>query len=103
MQNGLLLGFMADTPYQELELPLVDGDRFLLYTDGLIEAANAEDDLYGLERLKARLVAAVELPPQAATEALVSTVDAWSGRPPSDDLTLVVVDWASEPGRVGAS
>jgi sigma-B regulation protein RsbU (phosphoserine phosphatase) len=41
-KNGLLLGFIQDTPYEESEHPLRSDDRFLLYTDGLIEAANAD-------------------------------------------------------------
>ena len=76
-------------------------DRFLLYTDGLIEAANADEDLFGLERLEESLAAAAGLPADAAANALLSAVDAWSGRAPGDDLTLVVVDWtAAKPAAV---
>jgi sigma-B regulation protein RsbU (phosphoserine phosphatase) len=95
-KNGLLLGFIEDTRYEEVEQPLRIGERFLLYTDGLIEAANADDDLFGLERLKANLAAAAGIPSHAVTETLLSVVDTWSGRPPGDDVTLVVVDSASE-------
>jgi sigma-B regulation protein RsbU (phosphoserine phosphatase) len=102
VQNGLLLGFVPDIRYEEAEQPLRGGDRFLLYTDGLIEACNAGDDLFGLERLKASLAQAATLHPHAVTDTLVSTVDAWSGLPPGDDLTLVLVDWTSA-GRSGAS
>jgi sigma-B regulation protein RsbU (phosphoserine phosphatase) len=94
-KNGILLGFIEDARYEELEQPLRDDDRLLLYTDGLIEAADADDDLFGLERLKATLATAVALRPQAVTDTLLSTVDTWTGRPPGDDLTLVLVDWTS--------
>jgi Stage II sporulation protein E (SpoIIE) len=94
-QNGLLLGFVEDAHYEELELPLRDEDRFLLYTDGLIEAADANDDLFGLERLKASLAGAAGLQLPGVTDTLLSSLDAWSGQPPSD-LTLVLVDWKSE-------
>ena len=57
-RNGLLLGFIEDPGYEEIELPLGDNDRFLLYTDGLIEAANADEDLFGLERLEESFAAA---------------------------------------------
>ncbi|MGH7661900.1 MAG: PP2C family protein-serine/threonine phosphatase, partial [Vulcanimicrobiaceae bacterium] len=36
--EGLLLGVDADAQYHDVELPLFEGDRILLYTDGLIEA-----------------------------------------------------------------
>jgi sigma-B regulation protein RsbU (phosphoserine phosphatase) len=91
--NGLILGFVQNHVYTELEAPLRTGDRFLLYTDGLIEACNADDDLFGLERLKATLSAATGLHPERVTDDLLTTVDRWSGRPPGDDLTLVLVDW----------
>jgi sigma-B regulation protein RsbU (phosphoserine phosphatase) len=94
--NGLLLGFVESSAYKELEESLRAGTRFLLYTDGLIEATNADDDLFGIERLKSALAAAAGLPAQAAADNLLRTIDTWSGRPPSDDLTLVLVDWVGE-------
>jgi serine phosphatase RsbU (regulator of sigma subunit) len=92
-QNGLILGFDLNQGYTELEEPLRADDRFLLYTDGLIEASNADDDFFGLERLKASLTAATGLHSEGVTDDLLTTVDRWSGRPPGDDLTLVLVDW----------
>jgi len=92
-QNGLILGFAQNQGYTELEEPLRTDDRFLLYTDGLIEACNADDDLFGLERLKASLSAATGRHSKRVTDDLMTTVDRWSGRPPGDDLTLVLVDW----------
>ena len=38
-----------------MEQPLHSGTRFLLYTDGMTEAANADDDLFGIDRLKSTL------------------------------------------------
>jgi len=93
-ENGLVLGIMERAAYTDVELPLQPGDRFLLYTDGLLEAANAADELFGPARLAAALAETAALPPAAAAERLLERVDAWSGRPPSDDCTLVLVDWA---------
>ena len=95
-QNGVILGFVQNHRYTELEEPLRNGDRFLLYTDGLIEACNANNDLFGLERLKASLSAATRLHSEGVSDDLLTTVDRWSGRPPGDNLTLVLVDW-NEP------
>ena len=91
-QNGLLLGFDR-TEYTDREGALRAGDRFLLYTDGLLEAANAADDFFGLERLKAAFAAAAGLEAHAAVDNLLATLDTWSGQPPGDDLTVVLVDW----------
>jgi phosphoserine phosphatase RsbU/P len=62
-----------------LEESLRTDDRFLLYTDGLIEACNADDDLFGLERLKASLSAATGLHSAGVTDDLLATVNRWSG------------------------
>ena len=96
VQNGLLLGLVEGADYQELEQPLQAGDRFLLYTDGLIEAASTDEDLFGLDRLKVALAHGTALQPNAAADKLLDTIDAWSGQPQGDDLTLVLVDWATE-------
>jgi sigma-B regulation protein RsbU (phosphoserine phosphatase) len=93
LQNGLILGFAQNPAYTELEESLRTDDRVLLYTDGLIEACNGDDDLFGLERLKASLTAATGLDTEGVSDDLLTTVDRWSGRPPGDDLTLVLVDW----------
>jgi sigma-B regulation protein RsbU (phosphoserine phosphatase) len=97
-KNGLILGFEPAVAYEQLEQRLEAGDRLLLYTDGLVEAANASDDLFGLERVKTALATGATLPPDAAADALVHAMDAWSGQPASDDLTLVVIDWNGDNG-----
>ena len=52
MQNGLILGFAEHQHYGEVEESLGANERFLLYTDGMIEASNAKDEFLGIERLK---------------------------------------------------
>ena len=96
-KNGLLLGFTRAVAYDELELPLEAGDRLLLYTDGLIEAANATDDLFGVERVKSALATGAALSADAAADALLDGMDAWSGQPAADDLTIVLVDTSPYP------
>ena len=45
--NGLLLGVIPDPDYPVCDLPIYSGDRFLLYTDGVIEPENASGDSFG--------------------------------------------------------
>jgi serine phosphatase RsbU (regulator of sigma subunit) len=91
-RNGLLLGFFEDAAYDEVELPLEEADRFLLYTDGVIEAANAADDLFGVEQLERALASTSTLTPDAGADAVLAAMDAWSGLPAADDLTLLMVE-----------
>jgi sigma-B regulation protein RsbU (phosphoserine phosphatase) len=96
-RNGLVLGFVPTADYDELEQPLEAGDRLLLYTDGLVEAANASDELFGLDRVKTAVASSLSLPPSEAADALLQDVDTWSGRPAGDDVTLVLLDWSRSP------
>ena len=93
-QNGLPLGMMEAATYDQLEQPLDDGDRFLLYTDGLVEASNAAGDFFGLGRVKAAMTASAASAPDAVADGLLETLRVWSGQPAGDDLTLVLVDCA---------
>lgn len=48
---NLVFGMVEDVPYQEQSLMLEKGDVIYLYTDGVTEALNAGDELFGEERL----------------------------------------------------
>ena len=51
----LPLGVDQDAQYGEVTLSLTDGDCLAMYTDGITEAMNSADDLYGMERLQRQL------------------------------------------------
>ena len=95
VENGLILGLLPAAQYGFVERPFGLGDRFLLYTDGLLEASNNEGEFYGDQRLREALSAAPASTDQAATLILEGLV-AWSGqdaeRGQEDDLTLLVID-----------
>jgi len=77
-----------DYPYRSFEFTLVDGDRVLLYTDGLNESMNAAGDLYGKERLIEQ--AGPEQSAQETTIRLVNDVRKFAaGYPQKDDMCLV--------------
>jgi len=50
LENGLILGMFEEATYEALELALEPGDRYILYTDGIVEAANPAKELYGSDR-----------------------------------------------------
>jgi sigma-B regulation protein RsbU (phosphoserine phosphatase) len=93
-QNGIMLGFLEGQEYAELEAPLQSDDRFVLYTDGLIEAPGADDDLYGMERVAATVRDGATLDAEPFADRVLTAVEQWSGRALGDDVTLVVVDWS---------
>jgi len=70
-----------------------DGDRLLVYTDGLVESSRVSDgDLFGLDRLIAALGAAPRSLPVLTLEAVRESLRSFQeGRPAEDDLAMVVV------------
>ncbi|MGA3224557.1 MAG: PP2C family protein-serine/threonine phosphatase [Acidobacteriaceae bacterium] len=90
-QNGLFLAAFPFATYSSVLLPFQPGDRLLLYTDGIIEAANAEDVEFGQHRLSALLAESRSLGPEKAADHIISTIESWS-RTQNDDLTVLICD-----------
>jgi sigma-B regulation protein RsbU (phosphoserine phosphatase) len=91
VENGLMLAAFDFATYTEITLPLHSCDRLLLYTDGLIEAANAAGDFFGRDRLAAVLYRTASLPPAQAADAVLTAARSWS-KAQEDDLTLILCD-----------
>jgi sigma-B regulation protein RsbU (phosphoserine phosphatase) len=66
--------------------------RFLLYTDGLIEASDAADEFFGEDRVREMLRGSGALSTEQVATLCVDRVTAWSGAPQQDGLTVIVVD-----------
>jgi sigma-B regulation protein RsbU (phosphoserine phosphatase) len=94
VENGLMLAAFESATYTNASQPLESGDRLLLYTDGLIEAANAKGDFFGQDALSALLRQTAALSPSAASDQIVSAVQRWSGSASQDDdLTVLICDY----------
>jgi phosphoserine phosphatase RsbU/P len=90
--GGMVLGVEPEARYDSGEAALGPGDLMILYSDGVTEAANPADDLFGDERLEAALSVVVGADENAAIGAVTDGVRAFvAGRPQSDDITLVAV------------
>ena len=96
-EKGIILGQVQETVYINTGLELQTSDRFVLYTDGIIEALNPAGEIYGGDRLKAFLEANSGLAAEQFCDRLVDTIAGWCGRGSrnslDDDLTLLVVDF----------
>jgi sigma-B regulation protein RsbU (phosphoserine phosphatase) len=95
-ENGFPLGIFSDGRYSAKATPLAQGDRCVLYTDGLVEAPGPAGEEFGAERLKTFITENKALPAQALCDTLLRRLSEWSGpsQQPHDDLTIVVVDFA---------
>ncbi|MBX7183701.1 MAG: serine/threonine-protein phosphatase, partial [Vicinamibacteria bacterium] len=77
---------------QEVEIPLVHGDTFLFFTDGISEAMNGSSELFGESRLADILRHASELSSDDLKERILHEVRTFAaGESPHDDMTLVIV------------
>lgn len=92
LENGLMLGLFPDAIYTERECAIHPGDRFLLYTDGLLEAASETGEFFGEMRTRAILQSARSQAASNLVSTLAARVSDWSGSL-QDDLTLVAVGW----------
>lgn len=93
--EGLFVGAMleASESYGEKEGRLMAGDRLFLYTDGLIEIRNADDEEFGNERFDALLIKAGELPSERAVPYIVDEVFRFAGKtPPNDDISILMAE-----------
>ncbi len=87
MPLGIMAGAEFDPPPEQVASP---GDWLVLYTDGYTEAATADGQVFGDDRLVAALRAATG--PAEAIAALDAACDAFAGTTAhADDLTLVVI------------
>jgi serine phosphatase RsbU (regulator of sigma subunit) len=105
-KGGTILGIMEDIQFEEAVIDLHDGDRLVLFTDGISEAQDTAGELWGEERLTAlieSLPAADDA--RAITDRILEAVEAHLGEEEAqDDRTLVVlrVLGAPSPARVAA-
>ena len=92
--NGLLFGVVPDSDYPVREISIHPGDRFLLYTDGIIEPENLHGDSFGDHKLEQIVRDNQSRPPAELVDRLLAEICEWC--PPSvaqqDDLTLIVLD-----------
>jgi phosphoserine phosphatase RsbU/P len=94
-QGGAIVGQFAGIPYRATRIKIGRGDRVFCYTDGLIEAVNTRDELYGQARLEKFFKAGILLDTHRFGQVVKEEIDSYSiGAAPDaqDDYTTLVVD-----------
>jgi sigma-B regulation protein RsbU (phosphoserine phosphatase) len=91
-KGGLVLGVLGDASYEEEEVQLQGGDLMFLYTDGITEATNDRDEMYGERKVLDLLSSSIDLSAPGLSEKIVESVLTFQGNSEqSDDITLIVV------------
>ena len=92
LTDGVALGLVPDMEYQEDTFTLSPGDTVVLYTDGVSEAMNGDDEEFGNERLLKIFASSNPTNSEQANQAIFRAVDAFVGdAPQSDDITCLTL------------
>ena len=87
---NLMLAGMEGTVYKEYKAQLNKGDKLFVYTDGVTEATNASNELYGEERLLKALQGTTELSTKDVLKAVRKDIDNFvQDAPQFDDITML--------------
>jgi serine phosphatase RsbU (regulator of sigma subunit) len=90
--GGPIVGFRRNLPFQAGTVEFGSNQTLVLYTDGVVEAQNPEEEMFGEKRLRAVIRRQRRASAAAVLEAIRSAVLEFAGSAPQfDDLTLVVV------------
>ena len=94
IKPGFVLAGMENMKYQAGSIQLAPGDKIFQYTDGVTEAMNGKEELYGMERLGSVLRMNTAKKPEELLAAVKEDVDVFAGGAPQfDDITMLCVEY----------
>jgi sigma-B regulation protein RsbU (phosphoserine phosphatase) len=100
-RGGFVLAGMDGVRYRANELTLNQGDRLFLYTDGVPEATNVDNELYGEEKLLSFMNNNLDLDSTKLLPGLKTNIDEFVGEAPQfDDITMLMFDYKVNKGDV---
>ena len=92
-KHGLVIGVMEGIRYKEYELELEPGSKLFVYTDGLAEASDAEERMFGTDRILEALNKAPDASPEEILAHVRQSVDSFvQDAEQFDDLTMMCVE-----------
>jgi sigma-B regulation protein RsbU (phosphoserine phosphatase) len=91
-KGGIALGALPKINLQQKQIPLNPGDCLVLYTDGVTEAFNLQDQMYGEKRLKQILTTGIGKSAPQVLGLLKDDLEEFRGDAPlSDDTTILAI------------
>jgi phosphoserine phosphatase RsbU/P len=97
--GGPVLGLLPSATYESATVQLEPNDTVTVYSDGVTEARNVEDEEFGRERMVDVLAHCLSAKPEAALEVLVDAVRDFSrGAPQADDITALILRYHGRSG-----
>ena len=88
--HGVVCGVMEGMEYEDYTFTIPAGGKLFVYTDGVAEAQNSEEELFGLDRIKESLNSHRDKNPQELIALVKEDVDAYAnGQEQFDDITML--------------
>lgn len=96
IKPGFVLAGMEGMKYKAGSMTLDVGDKIFQYTDGVTEATNAQNELYGMDRLSVVLNKNCDKKPEEILPAVKNDIDLFVGDAPQfDDITMLCLEYKS--------
>ncbi|SPE22621.1 putative Sigma factor sigB regulation protein rsbU [Candidatus Sulfotelmatomonas gaucii] len=90
--EGFPLGMFPNVTYEEFSVATQPGDAIVFVSDGILDAENEKEEMYGQDRLSGLLCASRDLPAQEIAEAILADVSRFQGsKDRFDDETIIVL------------
>ena len=99
-RHGIVIGVMDGYAYQEYTIRLERGDQLFVYTDGVPEATNPRNELFGTDRMIDALNASPGSTPQEILSSVRQAVDRFTDTAEQfDDMTMLCLQYNGSPAQ----
>ena len=89
--TGPAIGLVEEATFEEGTIDLNKGDLLVLYTDGVTEAVNPQNEEFGVRRLQEVIKSQSQGSAEELMQSLRDALEVYiEGKPPEDDLTIVI-------------
>ena len=100
IRAAFVLAGMEGMKYRAGSMMLEPGDKIFQYTDGVTEATNLSNELYGMQRLGTILNKVKDMSPQEILPAVKKDIDEFVGEAPQfDDITMLCLEYKAKMER----
>ena len=91
-QHGFVIGGLEDMEYTEYEVQMQQGSEIVVYTDGVPEASDAENNMFGIQRMLASLNETTDASPEIIIRHVRHSIDMFTRDGTQfDDLTMLCI------------
>ena len=100
-QNGPVIGFLKDLEFECETVEIIEGDRIVLYTDGVIEARNDDNELFDIDRFRSILLNNINQKSVDLIKTISNEITNFIGdQKLNDDVTILIGDFSKNLDKI---